>query len=247
MRLFGVALDSLSEVQLVTRIERWLLGDRYRRIATVNPEFLVRAENDVAFRKNLQSADLRLIDGFGIILTGWLRKKKMYRITGVDVMEMLLRIADERGLSIFLATRADGLSSYEETRTAILSRYPSIRVEGVDINSADFRNLLSEIYHQKSTIILCNFGAPEQEYFLESLRTQETSFCIAVGVGSAFDYLTGKKRRAPQWMRSIGLEWLWRLVHNPQHIGRIWRATAVFLFCILRAHWKTRKMKRPPR
>ena len=235
MRLFGIALDNFTEIQLRLRLLRFLDNNQYRRIATVNPEFLVRAERENNFRKNLQLADLRIVDGFGIILVGWLRKKKIHRIAGVDMMEMLLQIADERGLSVYLATRADGLSSYEETRTAILSRYPHITIDGMDIKidqSIDIQSFVStsKINNQKSTIIFCNFGAPEQEYFLESLRTQNTPFRIAVGVGSAFDYLTGKQQRAPKWLRTLGLEWLWRLIRNPKRIGRIWRATVVFLY-----------------
>ena len=237
MRLFGIAFDSLSETQLRLRLERWLTGDQYHRIATVNPEFLVLADTDVLFRNTLRVADLRLVDGFGIVLVAWLKKKAIRRVTGVDLMEMLFSMANERGLSVSLATRADGLSSYAETRDAILKRYPEIRVEEADREITDFKN-------SRASIILCNFGAPEQEYFLESLRAHKTSFRIAVGVGGAFDYVTGKQKRAPKWMRAIGLEWLWRLVHNPKRIVRVWRATAVF---IVRVLWRNRKMKRPLR
>ena len=57
---------------------------------------------------------------------------------------------------------------------------------------------------------------------------------VAIGVGGAFDFNSGKIKRAPQWMRKAGLEWLWRLVLQPRRIKRIWKATVVFVRLIYR-------------
>lgn len=259
MDILGISIDTLSRTEILDRISGFLDDSAYHRIATVNPEFILLAEKDMAFRQSLLDADLRIADGVGIILAlaasrilgqvglfssststyegegreGFL--KRLTRFPGADLMEEILKIANERHLSVYLAVRADGLSSYEEVKAAIVKKYLNITIGGANIDIADCRvqiadskcvALQSEIKNLQSAIILCNFGAPEQEIFLAKLH--DTGAHLGIGVGGSFDYLTGKIRRAPRWMRSLGLEWLWRLILQPRRFRRIWNAVVVF-------------------
>lgn len=249
MELFDVSIDTLSRNSLIKCVGTFLDEKKFHRIATVNPEFLLRAEKDEAFRENLRVADLRIADGFGIVLAGWLQGKKIERFPGADLMEEILRMANDRHLSIFCAVRKDGLSSFEEVRSVILKKYPNARISGADIfchseRVLESRNLnptTREIPRQarddtvgNSAIIFCNFGAPDQEYFLESFRVNPGEARLAMGVGGAFDYLTGKQKRAPKFLRAIGLEWLWRLMLQPKRWKRIFSATFLFLFKVVK-------------
>jgi N-acetylglucosaminyldiphosphoundecaprenol N-acetyl-beta-D-mannosaminyltransferase len=81
---------------------------------------------------------------------------------------------------------------------------------------------------QAAEIVFVNFGAPDQEKFIFENKSQFPNAKVLVGVGGAFDFLTGKIRRAPNWLRGLGLEWLWRLVQEPKRIKRIWNAVVVF-------------------
>ncbi len=241
MELFGIPIDTLSRNSLIEYVGKFLDEKKFHRIATVNPEFLLRAEKDDAFRENLRAADLRIADGFGIVLAGWLQGKKIERFPGADLMKEILRIANERHLSVYLAVRKDGLSSYEEVESIVLKKYPNLAIVGQGFMIDDLRFMdssdkdsYSKIVNHKSNIIFCNFGAPEQEYFLESLRANPGEVRLSMGIGGAFDYLTGKQKRAPKWLRMIGLEWLWRLTLQPKRMGRIFDATLIFLFKVLK-------------
>jgi len=86
-------------------------------------------------------------------------------------------------------------------------------------NDKDALEIVQYISVDRPTLILCNFGMPVQEYFLEKLKKQKIP-ALMIGVGGAFDFWTGKQKRAPQWMRRLGLEWLWRFVHNPRRAAR---------------------------
>ena len=231
MKVFGIEIDTLSHKEVLDHVQTFLDEPKYHRIATVNPEFLLLAEQDAAFRDALLAADLRIADGFGIVLAGLLRGRRIERFAGADLMDAILRIANDRKLSVFLAVRADGLSTYEEVRAAILERFPHIQISGSDIDvhqnlESGISNLEPRFKNQKSKIILCNFGAPYQETFLASLHDTEVS--LGMGVGGSFDYLTGKQRRAPRWMQVIGLEWLWRLILQPKRWKRIYNAVILF-------------------
>ena len=240
MKILGSEVDNLSRTEILDRVRQFLDEPKFHQIATVNPEFLVEADRNPEFMSALNSCDLRVADGIGISLVTFFSGEKLKcRFPGADLMEEVLKIANEKKLSVYLAVRADGLSSYEEVRDVILKMYPNIKIDGLNINIADCRFQIAEfqssIKNLKSAIILCNFGAPAQELFLAKFKDETSELRIGMGVGGAFDYLTGKQKRAPKWLRDIGLEWLWRLICQPSRIIRIWNATAVFLFKVLKS------------
>ncbi len=88
----------------------------------------------------------------------------------------------------------------------------------------------------EADILICNFGAPFQEKFIWHNYKKIPSLRLAIGIGGALDFLTGKIKRAPKWMRFLGLEWLWRLIRQPKRYNRIFRAVFVFPFKFLK--WK---------
>ena len=233
MKLLGVPISQLSQEEILAQVKVFLAEPKFHRIATVNPEFLVLADTDQVFKNSLLAADLCVADGFGIVLAGLLRGKKITRFPGVDLFHEVLTIAERDGHSVFLVINKDGLSSYEEIRLALLKKYPRLLIHGIDVSVNE--DLDSKFEIRDSKIILCNFGAPEQELSLESLRSTPGNIRLAMGVGGSFDFLTSKQKRAPQCLRTIGLEWLWRLILQPKRWKRIWNAVIVFpvkvLFC----------------
>lgn len=236
MKILGIPIEILSRKEILARVENFLDEQKFHRIATINPEFLLEAEKNDNFKKSLLDADLRVIDGFGIVLAGWLKGECIKRFPGADLMEEILKIANEKKLSVFLAVNKEGLSSYEEAQSAILKKYPLLILDGADFNVNQEFN--SQFPIPNSRIIFCNFGIPEQEIFLESLQKNFGNIRFAMGVGGSFDYLTGKQKRAPKYLRLIGLEWLWRLILQPKRLKRIYNATLVFTF---KALFKTQR------
>lgn len=226
MNILGIPISTAQRKEFLTEVEKFLVEPKFHRIATVNPEFLVLADTDQVFKNSLLAADLCVADGFGIVLAGLLRGQKMTRLTGVDLLHEILTIAERDGLGVYLAIKKDGLSSYEEIRVALLRKYPKLIVSGENLYNEQLSYSTFNIQH--SNIILCNFGAPEQELFLESIRKNRGDVRLAMGIGGSFDFLTGKQKRAPQCLRIIGLEWLWRLILQPKRWKRIWNAVIVF-------------------
>ena len=186
MHLLGIDIDTLKRTELLGRVERWLSEESgFHRIATVNPEFLLLAREDALFRQSLAAADLRIADGFGIVLAFRFRGARVERFPGADIMEALLEMANTQHLSVFLAVREGGLSTYEEVRSAMLKKYPDMAIGGADIDSrrASIDGNVYGIRDAKYDILISNFGAPEQEIFLESFRAQPGGIRIALVVG----------------------------------------------------------------
>jgi N-acetylglucosaminyldiphosphoundecaprenol N-acetyl-beta-D-mannosaminyltransferase len=225
MNILGVRIDNFSKKEILEKIESFLIDGKFHQIATVNPEFILEAQKNAEFKNILNNSDLNITDGIGIWFA-FLRFRKLLktRIAGVDLMQDILKMADEKKLSVFLAVNKNGLSSYEEARDALSKKYPDIKFSGANLDPLTFSSY--QIPNTAYQILFCNFGAPQQEKFLNSLKNDIIG--LAIGVGGSFDYITGKAKRAPKIMRIFGLEWLWRLILQPKRIKRIKNAVIIF-------------------
>ncbi len=230
MIVLGIEIDNLTKKEILEKLEFFLSEDKFHQIATINPEFILRAQKDREFKAILNQCDLKVADGVGIWYA-FLRFGKKLKTTmpGVDLLTEILQIANEGRLSVFLAINKDGLSSYKEIVLVLNKNYPNINFFGEDINPriTDYQLLITSY-----SILFCNFGSPFQETFIQSQK--DARIRIAMGVGGSFDFLTGKIARAPFWMRQFGLEWLWRFVQEPKYrVKRIFKAVIVFPIKIL--------------
>ena len=222
--ILGIRIDNLTKIEIQQKVESFLTEDKFHQIATINPEFILAAQENMEFKNILNSCNLNIADGFGIKLAFWRYGKNLKcRLAGVDLMMEILQIANEKRLSVFLAANKNGLSSWEETRDAILKTYPNLEITGENINILDTNYKPPTTNYQ---LIFCSFGAPQQEIFLRSQKGGKIR--LAMGVGGSFDYLTGKTSRAPQFLRHMGLEWLWRLILQPRRLFRIFKAVIIF-------------------
>lgn len=202
------------------RIER-LLEDRGRTrlIATVNPEFVMRAQSDESFRRVLETADLCLADGIGVV---WAMRRQgcrdQQRVAGSDLVPSLANLCARRGWRPFLLGAQPGVAA--EAARRLQASVPGLQVAGCHAGSPgeeDDEDSLGRIERSGADLLLVAFGHPRQELWIDRNR-ERLSVPVAVGVGGAFDFIAGRVRRAPPLIRGAHLEWLWRLAREP------WRA-----------------------
>ena len=232
MDILGVRVDNLEKSEVLEKVSAFLNDPHFHQISTINPEFVLETRRDTNFKNILNASDLNVADGVGLAFAFWRKKEKLKsRFAGADLMLSILEKAAEKNFPIFLATSSEGLSSWRETRTAILKLHPHLKIFGADLTGRvttrfSVSTLDKKLHEQGNWIVFCNFGAPFQELFLKNQKNDRIR--LAMGVGGSFDYLTGKIRRAPVFMRKFGLEWLWRFLRQPWRLGRILRAVIVF-------------------
>jgi N-acetylglucosaminyldiphosphoundecaprenol N-acetyl-beta-D-mannosaminyltransferase len=200
------------------RIGRLAAEPGQHLVATVNPEFVMRAQRDPDFARVLESAALCLADGTGVV---WALRRQgcglAGPVTGTDLVPALAGLCARLGLRLFLLGAGLGVASAlaEQLRAS----HPNLEVaahSGSADPGADEENLRL-IREHRTQVLLVAFGAPKQELWIDRLKGR-LGVSVAIGVGGAFDFLTGRVPRAPAWMRGAGLEWLHRLVRQP------WRA-----------------------
>jgi len=202
-------------------IERFVDQGGPHLVATVNPEFVMRAQGDREFARVLDSAALCLADGTGVV---WAARRMGCTlagpVAGADLVEPLAALCGRRGFRLFLLGAKPGVA--DELAAQLRSANPGLLVAayaGGPSPSFDVETL--ELVHaHKTDVLLVAFGAPAQELWIDRLKDR-LGVAVAVGVGGSFDYLTGRMPRAPVWMRRAGLEWLHRLGRQPWRVRRM--------------------------
>ncbi len=183
---------------------------------TLNPEMVMAARRDPAFREILHAADLNTADGVGIMLAARLQGIRLPgRVTGVELLEALAAQAATSGARLFLLGAQPGVA--EAAATALLERYPGLRLAGAYAGSpapADDAEVLARVRAAQADLVFVAYGSPAQERWIARNRAR-LGAGVAIGVGGAFDFVAGRVPRAPRWMRRLGLEWLFRLVRQP--------------------------------
>lgn len=234
--ILGVPVDNLTEASALERIGDFLRQGDPHHVVTVNPEFVMEAQHNAAFRTVLQHADLATPDGFGLLLAArWLGTPLRGRVTGIDLTQRIAEIAAAHGYSLFLLGAAPGIA--RQAADVLVGRCPGLRIAGCFAGSPLPRHepfLRQLITTAHPDILLVAFGHPAQDLWIA--RNQPyLRVPVAIGVGGAFDYLSGRVPRAPAWLRRLGLEWLYRLLRQPRRWRRILVAVPLFLWSILRA------------
>ena len=237
-RIFGVRLDHLaSEARFRDLCLRWLDGDRAIRIFTPNPEILLHARGDPAYAAALRTADLALPDGTGVAMIESLRAgRRIRRWPGVEIGELLVRIAAERGASVPFVGGGEGVAQRAADRwmrTLPGARIVAISEDGVVDPAEDDPDLTRAVAARSPAIVLVGLGAPKQERWIARNADAVPSARIVVGVGGSFDMWADELRRAPAALRKLGLEWAWRLVLEPRRLPWLFRATVVFPLRVL--------------
>lgn len=223
-KILGTGITTASKVEVLEYIFKRLQnrGKKFY-VVTPNPEILMYATASKDFQAILNKASVSIPDGVGVLMAGVIQKKVIKsRITGVDLMLELCLEASKRGLTIGLLGGRDRVA--EKSGECLVKMYPGLRIVLV---AEDFP--IGFVPH--IDMLFVAYGFPKQEEWIAK-NLSKIPVTLAMGVGGAFDYISGSVTRAPKVVRDLGMEWAFRLVHQP---WRAKRQTALpkFLFKIL--------------
>jgi len=233
-KILGVGItDALKKEILEYVIENLGKTGKSWYVVTPNPEILVFSNHQKPFQNILNSANLALNDGVGLSIAGKILGITLKeRFTGVDFMEMLCSEVSNRPITVGFLGGRDRVA--ESAAECLLSKYPNLRVvfTGSEWNQgllkspkpANKRRSTNSSDESASRgplvdVLFVAFGFPKQEEWMAQHQNSNI-YKVAVGVGGAFDYISGKVPRAPIFVRKLGLEWLFRLVVQPWRFKR---------------------------
>lgn len=241
--MLGVPFDPLTCREAIARIEQMIRSRRPHYVVTANVDFLVQAQRDVELRRILIDADLVLCDGTPLVWASrCLGNGLPERVAGADLVPELLRVSAAHGHRVFLLGAGPGVAAAAAAR--LQAQHPQLRIVGhyappfsplLGMNHADIAHRVREA---KPDILLVSFGCPKQEKWI-AMHHQALGVPVAIGVGATLDFIAGRMRRAPIWMRASGTEWIFRMLQEPRRLlGRYCTDLVHFLPAVGAEWWR---------
>lgn len=220
----GMLIDRVDMGEALSRIESFISEGRPHRIVTVNLDYLRHSRRDKHFQDALNSADLAVADGAPLVWASRLFGHPLpERVTGVDLADRCAELAAARGYRLFLLGAGPGVA--EAVARVLEQKYPGLHIAGTytppfgDFSQEEEQRIHDRIRQTRPEILLVGLPTPRQELWNHG-HAEDWGVPVTIGVGAAFDMLSGLVRRAPRWMQRSGLEWLFRLWVEPR---RLWK------------------------
>lgn len=227
LRLLGVDIDDVTMGEALERIDALVEARRPSYVVTPNVDHVVRLQDDEHFKRIYDDAALVLADGMPLVWATRLLfgpEGLRERVAGSDVLPEYCRVAAQRGRRLSFVGGQPG--SAQAVAELLAARSPGLEVCQVLVPPFGFEKdpkvngeLLAEVRRAKPDVLFVGLGSPKQEAWVHRHR-DELEVPVALGVGAAFDMASGRVRRAPMWVRRIGMEWMFRLLQEPR---RLWR------------------------
>lgn len=249
-KILGVKISNVSSDEVLAFVLERLANRQKFSIFTPNPEIVVAAQTNSELKKALNSTDVNLPDGAGVVWASrFLQRankipaRNIEQVRGREVMVDLFGLADKKGLKIYILGSTPRVNKKSVAR--VLGDYKNIKVkgssgpvlneDGLPETKRDNKietDTISEINRFMPDILFVAFGAPKQEIWV-SKHLSKLKVGGAMVVGGALDTFSGEKSLPPKLLAGLGLEWLWRLLREPRRLKRILNAVVVFPFLVL--------------
>ncbi|MEK4406161.1 WecB/TagA/CpsF family glycosyltransferase [Sporosarcina sp. FSL K6-6792] len=217
--ILGVQVNTENYDELIPKVFRNIEDKKKSLVVAINPEKLMKAKEDPGLKALLNRAEFQIPDGIGVIIASKLKKGSISsRITGIDMMDRIVREAARTGRTVFLYGAKPGVAN--KAAQQLKQTYPNLIVTGTqDGYESDTSKVLETINKAKPDILFVAMGSPKQEQWIEQHRDNLYP-TLYQGVGGSFDVLAGNVKRAPAAFQRLGAEWLYRLLKEPSRLKR---------------------------
>ena len=220
--LFNTPVDVLSLNETVEFIDKSIQEGLQLVHTCINANKVVLMETDEELHNSVSKADIISADGQAVVWASQLLNKPLpERVPGIDLMESLLELAYKKGYSsFFFGAQQDVVENIvklysEKYSPDIIGGYRNGYYEAKDLPE-----IAKQINDSGSELLFVAIPSPKKENFINQYEKSMPNVKLLMGVGGSFDVVTGKVKRAPKWMQDNGLEWLFRLIQEP---NKMWR------------------------
>ncbi|MBN1582751.1 MAG: WecB/TagA/CpsF family glycosyltransferase [Anaerolineae bacterium] len=225
--ILGVRVDDVSWDEMLAAITHLVKKGGTHRIATVNTEYIMAAQRDPEFARILRHTEINVPDSAGVLAAAWwLGHPLRERVTGSDGIYRIAELCTMHHFRLFLLGAGPNVAA--RVADILAARYPDLIVCGTHpgladasvVTGAENDAVTEQIRSADSDVLLIAYPQIPQEKWL-SHNQAKTGAPVAMGVGAAFDFVAGVQKRAPRWLQRLGLEWLYRLIREPQRWKRM--------------------------
>ncbi|WP_299009807.1 WecB/TagA/CpsF family glycosyltransferase [uncultured Shewanella sp.] len=246
LSLFGIDLINIKMHELIDNVISYAKtpSKDTQQLAFVNADCFNISIHNAKYRQCLQKCQGIYADGIGVRLASmWKGVALQDNLNGTDMFPHLCEQLAAKQLPLFLLGGAPGIA--ETTAKNMQKRYPELIIAGTQDgfyfknNTATHEQVIHKINQSGAAVLLVAMGVPTQELWIQRFQSQ-LKVGVAIGVGGLFDFYSNKVKRAPFWVRQLGMEWVYRLkqepkrmwkryiIGNPLFLLRAWQETTLF-------------------
>jgi len=222
LRILGSRIDPVSSRTALDDVLRFLQSQDPHHVVTGNTLMFLAAQEDPELHEILEKAALVVPESWGIRWASRLHGQPLAQFTpGIDFMLEICRAIEAGGHSVFLLGSAPGVA--EEAGEVLSRRYPGLKVVGTGhgyFKPPEEPSVIRRVRERQPSLLFVGMGMPAQEKWI-ARNLQALGVPVVMGVGGSFDVLSGRLRRAPAWVRRLGIEWSYRLIQEPWRWRRI--------------------------
>lgn len=219
--ILGIGIDRLGVSEVLERVGDFIREKSPHEVFYVNADSINRSFFDEEYRWIIENADLVYPDGMGVVWASKFTSAPLTeRVNLGDFLPQLCSLCEEGGYSVFILAGIEGVA--EDAAKNLKRDFAKLRIAGAHqgyFDDEDEDKIIEKINKSGCDILLVGMGVPRQEKWLHRNR-HRLNAAVLWGVGALFDYYSFRMRRAPFWMRRLGLEWLFRFILEPK---RLWR------------------------
>jgi N-acetylglucosaminyldiphosphoundecaprenol N-acetyl-beta-D-mannosaminyltransferase len=221
LSVLGCRVDSVDTAAAVDLIGGWLRERRATHVVTFGAEMAALAARDARYREAINAADLVVPDTVGVIWASRVLGQPLpERVAGIDLVDRVLAAHASRGLRLFVLGASAGVA--ESAAQMLATRHAGVVIAGMHHGyfAADHDDDVARLVRSSDAdLLLVALGFPNQEYWIRD-HLREIGGAVCIGVGGALDVWAGRAARAPAAWRKLGLEWLYRLLREPNRFQR---------------------------
>jgi len=241
INFLNIPIDAITMQETLERVENAIIANKQIHHTVVNAGKVVLMQTDKELAKSVIDADIINADGKAVVwAANFLGQKLPERVSGIDLMEQLVKRSFEKGYKCFF------FGAKDEVVTKLVDiykkQYSNDIVAGYRngyYDKSQEENIANKITDSGANILFVAMTSPKKEIFLNTYKKQLQNINFIMGVGGSFDVIAGKVKRAPFWMQNIGLEWLYRVIQEPK---RMWKRYLVgnskFIWLVFKAYLK---------
>ena len=233
VNIAGINIDNITMEQTIKKIYDFISSNQNHSIYTPNAEIMMDGITNKDLNKVLNSADMLVADGAGVVLASKILGKEVkQKVSGVDIAKNLLAASAKKRIKFFLFGGKPGIA--EKAHANIICDYPDAQIVGTRngyFTEADNEEIINLINNSGADVLLVCLGAPKQELWIHENKDKlKVKACL--GVGGTLDVLAGNVKLAPDFFRNHGLEWLYRLYKEPRRFKRMLRLPKFILYIL---------------
>jgi len=241
--ILGVYISAVNLDLACQEIENLIRNPRQSYVCVAPVSTIVTCQEDDHYKDVINQADMVTPDGMPLVwLARGLGLKQVRRTYGPDLMLAFFDYSQEKGFRHYLLGGSQ--ETLDKLESNLKQQFPKCNIVGKysppfrALTDEEEENIIEKLNTSGADVLWVGLGSPKQEFWIKA-HSAKLDVPVAVGVGAAFDFLSGTKPQAPQWMRSLGLEWLFRLCCEPKRLAkRYFLGNSKFIYLIIKSFFK---------